>query len=92
MVPEKFDFIKLWQFAQKTRWQVLEVRAMAVRQLTYCSRPKPSHSKIRRIWRTGFYIDECATVQTVALKRPIFKWKKGFATISLGLPLHGLIS
>jgi hypothetical protein len=50
----------------------------------------PSLSKIRRIWRTCFYIDGCATVRTVALKWPIFKKKKGFATISL--LLHGLIS
>jgi hypothetical protein len=31
MVPEKFNIIKKWQFAQKTRWRVLAVRAMVVR-------------------------------------------------------------
>jgi hypothetical protein len=36
-----------------------------------------SRSKIRRIWRTGFYIDGCATVWTIALRRAIFKRKKG---------------
>jgi hypothetical protein len=46
---------------------------------------KPSRSKIRRIWRYGFYIDGCATVRTIVLRRAIFKQKKGFATISLGL-------
>jgi hypothetical protein len=29
---------------------------------------KPSHSKIRRIWRIGFYINGCATVRNVALE------------------------
>jgi hypothetical protein len=32
-----------------------------------------------------FYIDGCGTLQTVALRWPIFKQKKGSATISLGL-------
>jgi hypothetical protein len=45
----------------------------------------PSRSKIHRIRRPCFNIDGCATLWTVALKRPIFKWKKGFANISLGL-------
>jgi hypothetical protein len=40
---------------------------------------------IPRIWRTGFYIDGCATVWTVAVRRVIFKgivsWK--FAILSL---------
>jgi hypothetical protein len=44
-----------------------------------------SRSKIRRIWRTSVYIDGCGTLRTVALSRPIFKQKKGSATISLGL-------
>jgi hypothetical protein len=35
-----------------------------------------SRSKIRRIWRTGFYINECLLYWTVALRRAIFKWKK----------------
>jgi hypothetical protein len=30
MVPERFDFIKLWQFAQKTRWRVFAVHAMVI--------------------------------------------------------------
>jgi hypothetical protein len=34
---------------------------------------------------TSFYIDGCGTLRTVALRRPIFKPKKGSATISLGL-------
>jgi hypothetical protein len=42
-------------------------------------------SKISRIWRTSFYINGCVTLWTVALRRQIFKQKKGFATISLGL-------
>jgi hypothetical protein len=45
----------------------------------------PSLSKIRRIWRTCFYIDGCATVPTIALKWPIFEQKKGRATICSGL-------
>jgi hypothetical protein len=44
-----------------------------------------SRSKIRRIRRPSFNINGCATLWTVALKRPIFKRKKGFATISLRL-------
>jgi hypothetical protein len=42
-----------------------------------------SHSKICRIWRPCFNIDGCATLWTVALKRPIFKRKKKFANICL---------
>jgi hypothetical protein len=45
----------------------------------------PSRSKIRQIRRPCFNIDGGATLWTVALKRPIFKRKKGFANISLGL-------
>jgi hypothetical protein len=45
----------------------------------------PSCSKIRRIRRPCFNIDGCATLWTITLKRPIFKQKKGFANISLGL-------
>jgi hypothetical protein len=50
----------------------------------------PSHSKIRRIWWTGFYIDGCITVRTVALRRAIFKRIKGFTTITLGLIYHSM--
>jgi hypothetical protein len=46
---------------------------------------KPSHRKIRRIWRASFYIDGCGTLRTVALRRPVFKQKKVSATISLSL-------
>jgi hypothetical protein len=53
--------------------------------LTLANGLEPSRSKICRIWRTGFYIDVCATVWTVALRWAIFKRKKGFATISLRL-------
>jgi hypothetical protein len=45
----------------------------------------PSCSKICRIRRPCFNIDGCTTLWTVALKQPIFKRKKGFANISLGL-------
>jgi hypothetical protein len=45
----------------------------------------PSRSKIRRIWRTGFYIYGWTVVRTVALRWVIFKQKKGSATICLGL-------
>jgi hypothetical protein len=34
------------------------------------------------------YIDGCATRRAVALKLPIFKRKKGFANLSLGLIYH----
>jgi hypothetical protein len=37
---------------------------------------------------TRFYIDGRATRRAVALKRPIFKRKKGFANLSLGLIYH----
>jgi hypothetical protein len=45
------------------------------------------HAEIRRIRRPCFNIVGCATgtLWTVALKRPIFKRKKGFTNISLGL-------
>jgi hypothetical protein len=45
-------------------------------------------SKTRQIWRTSFYISGCFTQRTIALSRPIFKQKKGFAK----LLLPGLIS
>jgi hypothetical protein len=35
--------------------------------------------------RSLFYIYETATLWTVALKRPILKWKKVFTNLSLGL-------
>jgi hypothetical protein len=38
--------------------------------------------------RTCFYIDGCATRRAVALRRRIFKQKKGFANLSLGLNYH----
>jgi hypothetical protein len=43
-----------------------------------------------RPWRDQpqAYINGCATRRAVALKRPIFKLKKGFTTISLGLIYH----
>jgi hypothetical protein len=46
---------------------------------------KPSRSKIHQIWRTSFYIFVCVTLWTVALRRAIFKQKKGSATISSSL-------
>jgi hypothetical protein len=51
---------------------------------------RPSCSKICRIWRTGFYIDGCATLWTVALQQAIFKQKKRFTTISLGIIYHSI--
>jgi hypothetical protein len=42
-------------------------------------------SKIRRIWRTGFYIYGWTIVHTVALRWAIFKQKKGSVAICLGL-------
>jgi hypothetical protein len=45
----------------------------------------PSCSKILRIWRPSFYIYECSTPWSVALRQAIFKWKKGCAIICLGL-------
>jgi hypothetical protein len=39
---------------------------------------------------TGFHIDGCATVWTVALRRGILKWKKECATISLGIIFHSI--
>jgi hypothetical protein len=50
-----------------------------------------SHSKIGWIWSTGFKIDKCATVRSVVLRQAIFKRKKGFATISLGLIYHSMV-
>jgi hypothetical protein len=66
-------------------WQPL---AYLSRQSVICQGTlgkKPNHSKICQIWRTSFYIDGCASLRTVAFKRPIFKQKKGYANISLGL-------
>jgi hypothetical protein len=52
---------------------------------------QPSRSKICRIWRSGFYIDGCTTVRTVALSRANLKWKTGFATISSGQIYHSMV-
>jgi hypothetical protein len=41
--------------------------------------------QISRIWDPWFYIYGGTAQRTVVLKRPIFKWKKGFANHSLGL-------
>jgi hypothetical protein len=62
----------------------------AVGILRPSQRDMPSHSKIRRIWRSSFHINGCSTVWTVALRRLIFKRKKGFATISLILIYHSI--
>jgi hypothetical protein len=40
-----------------------------------------SHSEIRRIWWISFHIDGCGTLRTVALRRLIFKQKKGSSTL-----------
>jgi hypothetical protein len=48
-----------------------------LRELPTLANYRPSHSKICRIYRNGFYIDGCATVWTIALWRAIFKWKQG---------------
>jgi hypothetical protein len=48
-----------------------------------------SYSTIRR-YRTSFCIDGCGTLQSFALRRPIFKQKKGSATISLGLNYYSM--
>jgi hypothetical protein len=48
----------------------------------------PNLSKIRWIWEPWIYIYRGTTLWTVALKRPIFKRKKGFANLSLGLIYH----
>jgi hypothetical protein len=45
----------------------------------------PSCGKICRIWELWFYIYGHATLWTVTLKWPIFKWKKVFTNLSLGL-------
>jgi hypothetical protein len=45
----------------------------------------PSRSKICWISWISFHIDGCGTLRTVALRRPIFRQKKGSAAISLGL-------
>jgi hypothetical protein len=44
-----------------------------------------SCGKIRPILEPWFYIYKCATLWTVALKRPIFKRKNVFANLSYGL-------
>jgi hypothetical protein len=41
---------------------------------------------VKTLLRT--YIDGCATRRVVALRRRIFKWKKGFANLILGLFFH----
>jgi hypothetical protein len=52
---------------------------------------RPSHSQIRRILRTSFFIDWFSTVRTIALRRERFFKKKGFVTISLGLIYHSMV-
>jgi hypothetical protein len=50
-----------------------------------CQKFRRQVSKICQIWRPCFNIDGYTTLWAVALKRPIFKQKKGFVNISLGL-------
>jgi hypothetical protein len=47
---------------------------------------------IRRIWDPWFHIYGNTAQRTVALKRPIFKWKKEFANLSLGLISYSMAS
>jgi hypothetical protein len=47
---------------------------------------------MRRILYPWFYIYECTAQWTVALKRSIFKRKKGFANLNLGLIYNSIAS
>jgi hypothetical protein len=66
-------------------WAVCKIRAA----ICHWDNPNwnPSPSKTRRIWEPWFYIYRGTNLWTVALKRPIFKQKKGFANLSFGLLL-----
>jgi hypothetical protein len=77
----------------------LAVRATVVRPLAYHGRhsAKCKWTKGRVIAKSAgsgepvFYIDGSSTVTTVALRQAIFKRKKGFAAISLGLIYHSMV-
>jgi hypothetical protein len=83
----------------KTRPRTLTARGLVMRtrafrkiRTTICHEEKlnwnPSHSKIHRIWYTWFYIYWGTTLRAISFKLPIFKRKKGFANLSLGLSLY----
>jgi hypothetical protein len=99
MIHQHSDSTGLWLFASGQPIRVVATRLLVMR--TWATRkdrnPKhltenlnwtPNLSKIRRIWEPWFYIYWGTTLWTVALKRPIFKRKKGFANLSLGLIYH----
>jgi hypothetical protein len=71
---------------------VLAVHAIDVRPMANlnCHRSRVI-AKSTESGEPVLYIDGCATVHTVALRRVIFKWKKGFATISLGQIYHSML-
>jgi hypothetical protein len=80
-------------FLRELPTAALAVRATVVRPLSYrgCHSMICQVSKIRRIWRTNLYIEGCSIVRTVALWWAVFKRKKGFPVICLGLIYHSMV-
>jgi hypothetical protein len=80
--PDLFNWIRILQGAMGVHGAIF----MLAFQL------KSKLWQIRRIWDTWFYIYGSTAQWTVALKRPIFKQKKGFANLSLGLIYYSIAS
>jgi hypothetical protein len=82
MVQEKFVCCKVVAVRVKTSPRTLAARRLVPRYATKKSLMGIRVvAKIRRIQGTCFYIFACTTLWTVALKRPIFKRKKGLKTL-----------
>jgi hypothetical protein len=99
MIHQHSDSADRWLFASGQPIRVvatwpLVMRTWATRKdrnpihLTENLNWTPNLGKICRIWETWFYINRGTTLWTVALKRPIFKQKKGVANLNLGLLLY----
>jgi hypothetical protein len=75
--PDLFDGIQIFQGAMGVRGVIFHARIpIGIRVV---ANPPDLRSLILHLWKY------CLTDCTVALKRPIFKWKKGFPNLSLGL-------
>jgi hypothetical protein len=99
MIHQHSDSAGLWLFTSGQPIRVVATRPLVMQtwathkdhnpiHLTENLNWTPNLCKIRRIWEPWFYIYRGTTLWTVPLKRPIFKQKKGFANLSLGLIYH----
>jgi hypothetical protein len=82
--PDLFDQIWILQGAMGVHGAIFHVRIPF--GIPVVANPPDLRSLILHLWK------HCTAQQTVALKRPIFKRKKGFAYLSLGLIYYFIAS